>query len=219
MIVEDHPFQHLYLQNRSSELGDFDLACARDGEEALACLKQRDFDLVLTDLLMPGMDGRAIYPGPGRAQPSRLALVIMQRRLTAHADGRSPAASNLQVKVIGLISKPVNAAALRCLTDQLLALRVRLYRQKAQPGIDRQSLTNALVNGELQAGFQPKKAREQWSHRCGRSVSALGSPRALACYCRACLLPALIACHLEERLLWRVFKEAMAAQALWRQQG
>ena len=26
LIVEDHPFQHLYLQNLFSELGDFDLA-------------------------------------------------------------------------------------------------------------------------------------------------------------------------------------------------
>lgn len=75
LIVEDHPFQHLYLQNLFSELGDFDLVCARDGEEALACLKQRDFDLVLTDLLMPGMDGVQFIQGLA-AQPSDRKSVV-----------------------------------------------------------------------------------------------------------------------------------------------
>ncbi|WP_426045982.1 response regulator, partial [Brevundimonas sp. DWP1b2] len=57
LIVEDHPLQHIYLQHLLSELGDFMLEAAQDGKEALERLRQRDFDLVLTDLLMPGMDG------------------------------------------------------------------------------------------------------------------------------------------------------------------
>ena len=76
LIVEDHPFQHLYLQNLFNTLGEFDLAFARDGEAALACLKNRDFDLVLTDLLMPGMDGVQFIQGLA-AQTSRPALAIM----------------------------------------------------------------------------------------------------------------------------------------------
>ncbi|SET77497.1 EAL domain, c-di-GMP-specific phosphodiesterase class I (or its enzymatically inactive variant) [Pseudomonas sp. NFR09] len=216
LIVEDHPFQHLYLQNLFSELGDFDVVCARDGKAALACLKQRDFDLVLTDLLMPGMDGVQFIQGLA-AQPSCPALAIMSAASRRMLMGASLVASNLQVKVIGLISKPVNAAALRCLIDQLQALR-QVAPAQTQPGIDCQSLMNALDNGELQAWFQPKKALNN-----GRIVAAEALVRWVhpehGLLLPGVFLPALIACHLEERLLWCVLKQAMAAQAVWRQQG
>jgi len=216
LIVEDHPFQHLYLQNLFSELGDFDLACAKDGEEALDCLKQRDFDLVLTDLLMPGMDGVQFIQGLA-AQRSRPALAIMSAASRRMLMGASLVASNLQVKVIGLISKPVNAAALRCLIDQLQALR-QSVPAATHPGIDRQSICNALDNGELQAWFQPKKALNN-----GRIVAAEALVRwnhpEHGTLLPGVFLPALIAFGLEEPLLWCVLKQAIAAQATWREQG
>ncbi|MBK5528733.1 EAL domain-containing protein [Pseudomonas sp. TH08] len=216
LIVEDHPFQHLYLQNLFSELGDFDLACAKDGEEALDCLKQRDFDLVLTDLLMPGMDGVQFIQGLA-AQRSRPALAIMSAASRRMLMGASLVASNLQVKVIGLISKPVNAAALRCLIDQLQALRQNVPAA-THPGIDRQSICNALDNGELQAWFQPKKALNN-----GRIVAAEALVRwnhpEHGTMLPGVFLPALIAFGLEEPLLWCVLKQAIAAQAIWREQG
>ena len=216
LIVEDHPFQHLYLQNLFSELGDFDLACAKDGEEALDCLKQRDFDLVLTDLLMPGMDGVQFIQGLA-AQRSRPALAIMSAASRRMLMGASLVASNLQVKVIGLISKPVNAAALRCLIDQLQALR-QSVPAAIHPGIDRQSICNALDNGELQAWFQPKKALNN-----GRIVAAEALVRwnhlEHGTLLPGVFLPALIAFGLEEPLLWCVLKQAIAAQATWREQG
>lgn len=216
LIVEDHPFQHLYLQNLFSELGDFDLACAKDGEEALDCLKQRDFDLVLTDLLMPGMDGVQFIQGLA-AQRSRPALAIMSAASRRMLMGASLVASNLQVKVIGLISKPVNAAALRCLIDQLQALR-QSVPAATHPGIDRQSICKALDNGELQAWFQPKKALNS-----GRIVAAEALVRwnhpEHGTLLPGVFLPALIAFGLEEPLLWCVLKQAIAAQSTWREQG
>ncbi|MGN4049605.1 EAL domain-containing response regulator [Pseudomonas sp. SM4] len=216
LIVEDHPFQHLYLQNLFSELGEFDLACARDGEEALDYLKQRDFDLVLTDLLMPGMDGVQFIQGLA-AQRSRPALAIMSAASRRMLMGASLVASNLQVKVIGLISKPVNAAALRCLIDQLQALR-QSVPAAPHPGIDRQSICNALDNGELQAWFQPKKALNN-----GRIVAAEALVRwnhpEHGTLLPGVFLPALIAFGLEEPLLWCVLKQAIAAQAIWCEQG
>lgn len=216
LIVEDHPFQHLYLQTLFNELGDFDLVFARDGAAALACLKQRDFDLVLTDLLMPGMDGVQFIQGLA-AQPSRPALAIMSAASRRMLMGASLVASNLQVTVIGLISKPVNAAALRCLIDQLHALR-QILPAETRPGIDRDSLLNALDNGELHAWFQPKKALEN-----GRIVAAEALVRWIhpehGTLLPGVFLPALIAFNLEERLLWRMLEQAISAQAAWREQG
>ena len=36
---------------------DYDVVCAEEGQVALEKLNQEDFDLVLLDLIMPGMDG------------------------------------------------------------------------------------------------------------------------------------------------------------------
>ncbi|MGY2440673.1 EAL domain-containing response regulator [Pseudomonas sp. SDO52101_S400] len=216
LIVEDHPFQHLYLQNLFNELGQFDLAYARDGEEALNLLKQRAFDLVLTDLLMPGMDGVQFIQGLA-AQRSRPALAIMSAASRRMLMGASLVASNLQVKVIGLISKPVNSAALRCLIDQLQVWR-QTVPAETHPGIDRQSLLNALENGELQAWFQPKKALNN-----GRIVAAEALVRWVhpehGTLLPGAFLPALVAYGLEEQLLWQVLKQAIAAQIVWCQQG
>ncbi|MCF5509737.1 MULTISPECIES: EAL domain-containing protein [unclassified Pseudomonas] len=216
LIVEDHPFQHLYLQNLFSTLGNFDLAFARDGEAALACLKSRDFDLVLTDLLMPGMDGVQFIQGLA-AHPSRPALAIMSAASRRMLMGASLVASNLQVKVIGLISKPVNAAALRCLIDQLQALR-QTAPAETLPGIDRRSLLSALDNGELQAWFQPKKALKN-----GRIVAAEALVRWVhpehGTLLPGVFLPALVAFDLEEQLLWCVLEQALLAQTAWREQG
>ena len=214
LIVEDHPFQHLYLQNLFNELGDFHLEFARDGEEALACLKKNNYDLVLTDLLMPGMDGVQFIQGLAGLS-ARPALAIMSAASRRMLMGASLVASNLQVKVIGLISKPVNAAALRCLIDQLQALR-QVEVIEARPGIDRQSLLTALNNGQLQAWFQPKKALSN-----GRIVAAEALVRWIhpeyGTLLPAAFLPALIAFGLEEHLLWRVLEQAIVAQSLWRQ--
>ncbi|MBV4474073.1 EAL domain-containing response regulator [Pseudomonas botevensis] len=216
LIVEDHPFQQLYLQNLFNEQGLFDLECARDGAEALARLNRRDFDLVLTDLLMPGMDGVQFIQGLA-AQRSRPALAIMSAASRRMLMGASLVASNLQVKVIGLLSKPVNAAALGCLIDQLQALR-QTVPVEAHTGIDRQRLLQALDKGELQAWFQPKKALNN-----GRIVAAEALVRWVhpkhGTLLPGLFLPALIAFDLEEPLLWRVLEQAMAAQAIWRQQG
>jgi len=216
LIVEDHPFQHLYLQNLFNELGLFDLEFAKDGEEALRRLKSREFDLVLTDLLMPGMDGVQFIQGLA-AQTSRPALAIMSAASRRMLMGASLVASNLQVKVIGLISKPVNSAALRCMIEQLQALRQDVP-VAAHAGIDRHNILRALDNGELQAWFQPKKALDN-----GRIVAAEALVRWVhpehGMLLPGVFLPALIAYDLEERLLWRVLEQAMAAQAVWRQQG
>jgi len=216
LIVEDHPFQHLYLQTLFNQLGDFDVECARDGEEALACLKRRDFDLVLTDLLMPGMDGVQFIQGLA-AQRSRPALAIMSSASRRMLMGASLVASNLQVKVIGLISKPVNAVALRCLIDQLQALH-NTEPVETRPGIDRHSLLNAFNNGEMQAWFQPKKALSN-----GRIVAAEALVRWLhpehGMLLPGVFLPVLISFNLEEHLLWHMLEQAIIAQAAWRQQG
>ncbi|WP_207864200.1 EAL domain-containing protein [Pseudomonas sp. 58(2021)] len=216
LIVEDHPFQQLYLQNLFSELGDFELEFAQEGSAALDCLKRRDFDLVLTDLLMPGMDGVQFIQGLA-ASGSRPELAIMSVASRRMLTSASLAARNLGVNVIGLISKPVKSSALRNLTEQL-GNRRQATLPLTGPQIDHLAILAALDNGELQAWFQPKKSLAN-----GRIVAAEALVRWIhpehGMLLPGMFLSALKALLLEERLLWHILEQAMNAQKLWSAQG
>lgn len=68
LIVDDDKVSLLMLKNHLLRQG-YDVFCADNGQEALALLGKQRVDLVITDLIMPGMDGlqlmhaaKALYP-------------------------------------------------------------------------------------------------------------------------------------------------------------
>jgi two-component system response regulator FlrC len=63
----------------SLELDDHTVVAAKDGKEAAKLLDERGFDLVLTDLKMPGLDGMAILRKV-RAEQPEVEVIVM----TAH---------------------------------------------------------------------------------------------------------------------------------------
>ena len=56
LVAEDHSTNQLLVQRQLAELG-YRCRVASDGEQALAALAEDHFDLLLTDLRMPGMSG------------------------------------------------------------------------------------------------------------------------------------------------------------------
>jgi CheY-like chemotaxis protein len=163
---------------------------------------------------MPGMDGVQFIQGLA-AHRSRPALAIMSAASRRMLMGASLVASNLQVKVIGLISKPVNAAALRCLIDQLQALRQQCRRN---PRWHRPPESVASAGQWRTARLVPaQESPEQWPDRRRRSSGALDASRAWHAVTRG--IPAGAGrLRPEERLLWCV-GAGDAAQIVWRQQG
>ncbi len=58
LVAEDNPVNQQVARGLLSKLGhSVDIAC--DGAEAVACVREGDYDLVLMDMQMPGMDGIA----------------------------------------------------------------------------------------------------------------------------------------------------------------
>jgi two-component system alkaline phosphatase synthesis response regulator PhoP len=56
LLVEDDEFLRDLILHKCEE-GGFEVAIARDGEEALKVAKNRVPDLILLDLILPGMSG------------------------------------------------------------------------------------------------------------------------------------------------------------------
>ncbi|PLX91016.1 MAG: hypothetical protein C0619_08380 [Desulfuromonas sp.] len=55
---------------------DFEIAVAEDGEDALEQVKDVSFDLVLLDLLMPGISGMDVLPMIKRESPSTQVIMV-----------------------------------------------------------------------------------------------------------------------------------------------
>src|SRR6478735_5332900 len=70
LVVDDQPPNVRLLEAILAPRG-YDVRTASSGEEALAALDREDVDLVLLDIVMPGMDGyevcRVIRTRPGTA--------------------------------------------------------------------------------------------------------------------------------------------------------
>ena len=58
LIAEDNDEVRTYMKNGLSKM--FDILLAKNGEEALQMLKEQEPDLVVTDIMMPVMDGKKL---------------------------------------------------------------------------------------------------------------------------------------------------------------
>ncbi len=107
---------------------------AADGEAALVRLRAQAYDLLITDLKMPGMDGLALLAAAMAEQPDLQAIV-----LTAHGTVEG-AVQAMRLGAFDYLQKPVSGPAeVRLLAARalerraLLAVRERTRRDDAPP--------------------------------------------------------------------------------------
>lgn len=81
LVAEDSELNYEVLADCLG-MGGHEVTWARDGEQALALLKERQFDLVLLDLHMPFIDGLNVLKSVRRTRATEHVTVII---LTADA--------------------------------------------------------------------------------------------------------------------------------------
>lgn len=89
---------------------------AADGIEAVALIGQHRYDLILSDLSMPGLDGPALYDAIRSIHPASAPRVIF---MTGHADG-GRYADFLKETTEPMLEKPFNVDVVRNLANVLL---------------------------------------------------------------------------------------------------
>jgi CheY-like chemotaxis protein len=69
LVVDDDP-DILLLEKKILEREGYEIDTANDGAHAMALLAEKEFDLLLLDIMMPGIDGfevsRSIQQAPGK---------------------------------------------------------------------------------------------------------------------------------------------------------
>ena len=99
LVVDDDPSIHELI--RAMLAGEnWELDSASDGDEALSRLAARAYDLVLTDILMPGMDGLTLLGEMRRRYPYTGMLVMTVKNSPAHILG------SLEQQATAYIAKP-----------------------------------------------------------------------------------------------------------------
>lgn len=108
---------------------------ACDGKEAVDAIDQMDFDLVLTDLKMPNLDGLAVLDHTRKVSPNTFVIVT-----TAHASVET-AVGALRLGAQDYILKPVLFVDLlrkihRLMDYKSLAWEIQMLRQEIDDGLD-----------------------------------------------------------------------------------
>jgi two-component system chemotaxis response regulator CheB len=128
LIVDDSALMRRLLGRVFQEEGDFTLAFARDGQEALAVLRDFAPDVVTLDIQMPQMDGLACLD---RIMVEHPCPVVMVSSLTeAGADITLQA---LQIGAVDFVPKPAGAVSLAM--HELAPLLVEKVRAAAKARI------------------------------------------------------------------------------------
>ncbi len=136
LIIDDEEFVRLVVEQALREEG-CDTRTARGGQEGLDLLRTGDFDCVITDLRMPGVDGRAVLRWVKDQQPDVDVIV-----LTGHGDVKDAVAAikdgawDFLIKDTPFDGTAVKAAlaklrTVRELRRENLAARHGGYRQEA----------------------------------------------------------------------------------------
>ena len=106
LITEDEDGLRRFVA-RALQLDGHETVEAADGAEGLACLQGDRFDLLLSDIRMPVMDGIELAHQASAAFPA-LKILLM----TGYAEQRERA-DNLTGKVIDVVSKPFTLPDIR----------------------------------------------------------------------------------------------------------
>ena len=108
LVVDDDPKSRNILE-RLLTLTDYEVEIVKSGEEAVKRLKRSEFNLVLTDLDMPGMDGLELLSHVKSQYPDVPVIVVTG---LVSEESRNEA---LEAGAVSLLSKPYTR-------DQLLAI-------------------------------------------------------------------------------------------------
>lgn len=115
LLVDDEPVIRFALRRFFQKQG-WQVDEAEDGQAALALIVQSAYDVIISDLRMPGLSGIELHARIERERPELLARLILST-----GDSVSPdAAAFLKRSSCPVLSKPFELAELRALVARLV---------------------------------------------------------------------------------------------------
>ena len=123
LVVEDNLDMRTYISHIFSS--QFEVSCCENGREALQMVGNTEFDLIITDLMMPVMDGIALCKSLKAGENTSHIPVVL---LTAKADEQSQK-EGYEAEADLYVVKPFSQEVLRSQVKSLLRNRERLHKR------------------------------------------------------------------------------------------
>ncbi|MFU5483909.1 ATP-binding protein [Pseudomonas aeruginosa] len=105
LVAEDNPVNRRLMEEQLQLIG-CTASLVENGEQALGCLQREAFDVLLTDLSMPGMDGYVLARHV-RAQWPRMPVVAVTANVTLQEQEACEA-----LGIVRMLTKPLSLTAL-----------------------------------------------------------------------------------------------------------
>ncbi len=123
LLVDDEP-QVLRALDRCLSTIKCDVITAPSGQDALTILRQRPVDIVISDMLMPGMRGDQLMTEIAQLYPDTLRLV-----LTGYADIESVSRAINQGYIWGYLEKPWDNQELTLVLERAVEQQQLLFER------------------------------------------------------------------------------------------
>jgi signal transduction histidine kinase len=145
LVVDDEVAQMQALRDTLGDHGYETTGCT-SGEAALAALRAEPFDLLLADLMMPGMDGIALLRAALEVDPLLVAIIMTGAGTIASA------VEAMQSGALDYILKPFKLSAiLPVLSRGLTIRRLRMQNAALERSVRERSAELEAANVELDA--------------------------------------------------------------------
>jgi diguanylate cyclase (GGDEF)-like protein/PAS domain S-box-containing protein len=170
LAVEDSPTQAEVLRSNLSAAG-FEVSLARDGAEALQCLAKGDFDIVVSDVVMPVMDGyqlcQAVKDSPATVHLPVILLTSLTDPLEV-VKGLESGADNFLRKpyqpeqLVARIRSALKNRELRSTGEEETGIRLSFMDREFEIDADRSQILDLLVSTfqELVVASRDVRTRE-----------------------------------------------------------
>lgn len=125
LFVDDDPLLRQAYEGYAPELRDYEISTAESGEAGVKLLQERVYDVVVSDLCMPRMDGMQFLAHVVRSQPDSARIII-----SGYADRLKVA----QCLFVGhrYFNKPCDSQSLLRLLERLASFRSIISNQKVR---------------------------------------------------------------------------------------
>ena len=120
LVVDDDP-QIVELCTKTLRASGFVVESSLDGREAIALLREKEFDLLIVDLMMPDIDGFEILRIAGEHAPSTARIII-----TGYGT-MGKALESVRVGALGFVEKPFSPEELTVAVQNTLERRQFLH--------------------------------------------------------------------------------------------
>lgn len=159
LLVDDQPISLLYLKKTLSRLPDTEIVVCRDGLEALSRCMHMQWDLIVADYQMPGMNGLDFIRQFRLLAGSEETPILM---VTASTDP-SVKYQLLDLGIVDFLQKPVDASEIIARARNLISLHkatifLKNHNQELKKGV--QAMTKVLADREQESLMVLARAAE-----------------------------------------------------------